>query len=288
MDRALELPALILLDEVGSGTDPVEGGALGTAMIDHFRRRGAIVVATTHDDALKSFAATTPEIAAAAFGFDPQTYAPTYRLVYGAPGRSLALEIAERLGMPAGVIADARARRSGRESQLAAHLARVDAELAALERQKRLTEDERAALTRERGALLEREMRLAEREAVLKKRLDDRLNERLREARPRSTRLSRISRIGRARSRARRGVRRVRVDRCSRPATLADCERRRAPHSTRSARRSRATSRATLKAAAPSTSRRPPASASSSSHSARPSSAACQNGTSRSRFAASG
>jgi DNA mismatch repair protein MutS2 len=183
MDRALELPALILLDEVGSGTDPVEGGALGTAVIDHFRRRGAIVVATTHDDVLKSYAATTPEIAAGAFGFDPQTYAPTYRLVYGAPGRSLALEIAERLGMPAGVIADARARRSGRESQLAAHLARVDAELAALERQKRLTEDERATLTRERGALLEREMRLAEREAVLKKRLDDKLNERLREAR---------------------------------------------------------------------------------------------------------
>jgi DNA mismatch repair protein MutS2 len=183
MDRALELPALILLDEVGSGTDPVEGGALGTALIDHFRRRGAIVIATTHDDALKSYAATTPEVAAGAFGFDPQTYAPSYRLVYGAPGRSLALEIAERLGMPAGVIADARARRSGRESQLAAHLARVDAELAALERQKRLTEDERAMLTRERNALLEREMRLAEREAVLKKRLDDKLNERLREAR---------------------------------------------------------------------------------------------------------
>ena len=183
MDRALELPALILLDEVGSGTDPVEGGALGTAVIDHFRRRGAIVIATTHDDALKSYAATTPKVAAGAFGFDPQTYAPSYRLVYGAPGRSLALEIAERLGMPAGVIADARARRSGRESQLAAHLARVDAELAALERQKRLTEDERAMLTRERNALLEREMRLAEREAVLKKRLDDKLNERLREAR---------------------------------------------------------------------------------------------------------
>ena len=59
MDRALELPALVLLDEVGSGTDPIEGGALGTAIIDHFRRRGALVVATTHDDALKSYAATT-------------------------------------------------------------------------------------------------------------------------------------------------------------------------------------------------------------------------------------
>ena len=75
-----------------------------------------LVVATTHDDALKSYAATTEGVEAAAFGFNPETYAPTYRLIYGAPGRSLALEIAERLGMPAGVIADARARRSGRES----------------------------------------------------------------------------------------------------------------------------------------------------------------------------
>ena len=57
MERALQLPALVLLDEVGSGTDPVEGGALGAAVIDHFRRRGAIVIATTHDDALKSYAA---------------------------------------------------------------------------------------------------------------------------------------------------------------------------------------------------------------------------------------
>ncbi len=70
MDRELELPALVLLDEVGSGTDPVEGGALGAAVIDHFRRRGAIVVATTHDDALKSYGATTDGVAVAAFGFN--------------------------------------------------------------------------------------------------------------------------------------------------------------------------------------------------------------------------
>jgi len=183
MERAFEAPALVLLDEVGGGTDPVEGGALGTAVIDHFRRRGALVVATTHDDALKSYAATTDGVAAAAFGFDPDTYAPTYRLVYGAPGRSLAFEVAERLGMPGHVIADARARRSGRESLLAAHLARVDQELAALERERRAVEDDRAALARERGALLAREARLAEREAVLKKRFDDKLAERLREAR---------------------------------------------------------------------------------------------------------
>jgi DNA mismatch repair protein MutS2 len=183
MDRALELPALVLLDEVGGGTDPQEGGALGTAVIEHFRRRGAVVVATTHDEALKSYAATTAGVATAGFGFDPETYAPTYRIVYGAPGRSLALEIAERLGMPSSVISDARARRSGRESQLAAHLARVDHELAALDRERKAAADDRKALAAERERVLEREARLAEREAVLKRRLDDRLNEKLREAR---------------------------------------------------------------------------------------------------------
>ena len=126
IERDLELPALVLLDEVGSGTDPVEGGALGAAVIDHFRKRGAIVVATTHDDALKSYGATTEGVAVAAFGFNAETFAPTYTLLYGAPGRSLALEIARRLGMPPAVIADAERRRSGRESLLAAHLARVD------------------------------------------------------------------------------------------------------------------------------------------------------------------
>ena len=183
MERALQWPALVLLDEVGSGTDPAEGGALGAAVIDHFRRRGALVIATTHDDALKSYAATTDGVSAAAFGFNPESFAPTYRLLYGAPGRSLALEIAERLGLPPAVVADARARRSGRESLLAAHLARVDAELASIAQQRVSLEGERAALAREREKLLQNEARLAEREAVLKKRLDDKLNDKLREAR---------------------------------------------------------------------------------------------------------
>lgn len=182
-ERALALPALVLLDEVGSGTDPVEGGALGAAVIDHFRRRGAVVVATTHDDALKSYAATTDGVAVAAFGFNAETFAPTYSLIYGAPGRSLALEVARRLGMPAAVIQDAERRRTGRESLLAAHLARVDQELAGVERERRQIREDREALGAERRALIERESRLAEREAVLKKRLDDRVADRLREAR---------------------------------------------------------------------------------------------------------
>ncbi len=103
MDQGLVTPALVLLDEVGSGTDPVEGGALGVAVVDHFRRRGATLVATSHYDALKTYASTTEGVASAAFGFDAETFAPTYALVYGSPGRSLALEVAARLGLnPAG------------------------------------------------------------------------------------------------------------------------------------------------------------------------------------------
>jgi DNA mismatch repair protein MutS2 len=183
MERALECPALVLLDEIGSGTDPVEGGALGAAIVDHFKRRGAVVVATTHDDALKSYAATTDGVVTAGFGFNPDTYAPTYRLLYGAPGRSLALEIAERLGLPADVIADARSRRTGRESLLAAHLARMDDELAVIARERDALAAAQASVAAQGRQLLDKEARLAEREAVLKRRLDDKLNEKLREAR---------------------------------------------------------------------------------------------------------
>ena len=164
MESRLTLPALVLLDEVGAGTDPVEGGALGAAIIDHFRRRGALVAATTHDDMLKSYASTTDGVACAGFGFDPDTYAPTYRLTYGSPGRSLALEIATRLGVPPSIVDDARGRRSAREAQLAEHLARVERDMAQVKAQRteleagrRRLEDESAALERARQAFDEKE-----------------------------------------------------------------------------------------------------------------------------------
>jgi DNA mismatch repair protein MutS2 len=156
----------VLLDEVGSGTDPVEGGALGAAVIDHFRKRGAIVIATTHDDALKSYGATTEGVAVAAFGFNAETFAPTYSLVYGAPGRSLALEVARRLGMPAGVIADAERRRSGRESLLARTSRASIRSCRSSNRKKRQLRDQQTGLDTQRRSLLDRETRLAEREAV--------------------------------------------------------------------------------------------------------------------------
>ena len=183
MDRGLELPALVLLDEVGAGTDPVEGGALGTALIDHFRGRGAHLIATTHYDALKSYASTTQGVAGAAFGFNPETFAPTYRLLYGSPGRSLAIEIAARLGMPQTVISRARENLTEPQKQLADHLARVDDDLRRLEEDRRSIARERALVAENEQRLRAREDSVAEREARLRRRTDAKLDDQLREAR---------------------------------------------------------------------------------------------------------
>jgi DNA mismatch repair protein MutS2 len=160
MTRDLAKPALVLLDEVGAGTDPTEGGALGVAIVEHFRRAGAMVVATTHHGLMKAYAQSTPGVASGSFGYDPASYRPTYRLTLGAPGRSLALEMAERLGLPAEVVADARSRRDEKELQAEALLARLEQEKAELEREQARIEGLRSeaegALARARSA--EREL----------------------------------------------------------------------------------------------------------------------------------
>jgi len=183
MDRDLALPALVLLDEIGAGTDPVEGGALGVAVIDHFRARGAHLVATTHYDSLKSYASTTAGVESAAFGFDPETFAPTYRLIYGSPGRSLAIEIAARLGMPPTVVAAARENLGDREQQLADHLARVDETLRQLEADRRVVAKARAETAEREIQLTARETAVRDREQTFRRRLDARLSEEVRAAR---------------------------------------------------------------------------------------------------------
>src|SRR5688572_13150051 len=182
MDRELETPALVLLDEVGTGTDPNEGGALATAIVQHFRQRGALVMATTHFDSVKTWGIGTEGVAVAAFAFDPQNFAPTYRLIYGAPGRSLAIEMAQRLGMPQAVIAAARGYLSDDQKRLQAHLSRLDAQARTLEAARIKLERERRTFNETNAELTKRERSLAEREEVFKKRLNERLDERLRQA----------------------------------------------------------------------------------------------------------
>jgi DNA mismatch repair protein MutS2 len=159
MTRDLARPALVLLDEVGAGTDPTEGGALGVAIVEHFRRAGSMVLATTHHGLMKAYAQSTPGVATASFGYDPSSYQPTYRLTLGAPGRSLALEMAERLGLPAEVVADARARRDDKELQAEALLVRLEKEAVELERERvrilAMKADAEAALARAELALRE-------------------------------------------------------------------------------------------------------------------------------------
>ncbi len=183
MDRSLAVPALVLLDEVGSGTDPLEGGALGVALIDHFRRRGATVIATSHYDALKSYASTTEGVQSAAFGFNASTYAPTYQLIYGSPGRSLALEMAARLGLSAAVIAAARQNLSTRETQLAEHLAKIDRDMRSLEHEQRLAAREREGLAAAQARLREREDAIKQREEGHRRKLTEEVDRQVREAR---------------------------------------------------------------------------------------------------------
>jgi DNA mismatch repair protein MutS2 len=183
MDRRLSLPALILLDEVGAGTDPVEGGALGRAIVEHFKQRGAHVVATTHDQVLKAYGATTEGVACAAFGFIPETFAPTYRLVYGSAGRSLALEIANRLGLAPQIIKAATQLRSAREAQLADHLARVDEDRRQLDELRRTLEQRQAELTEGAARLTEAEAELARRTRASREKLEQSLDIRIRAAR---------------------------------------------------------------------------------------------------------
>ena len=183
MDREMQFPALVLLDEVGTGTDPNEGGALATAIVQHFRQRGALVMATTHFDSVKTWGIGTEGVAVAAFAFDPQNFAPTYRLIYGAPGRSLAIEMAQRLGMPQAVIAAARGYLSDDQKRLQAHLSRLDAQARGLEADRIKLARERRTFNETNAALSQRERTLAEREEVFKKRLNERLDERLRQAR---------------------------------------------------------------------------------------------------------
>src|SRR5258707_1570235 len=183
MDGGLVTPALVLLDEVGSGTDPIEGGALGVAIVDHFRHRGATVIATSHYDQLKTFASTTEGVASAAFGFELTTFAPTYQLIYGSPGRSLALEIAARLGLNPTVVTHARQNLSAREAQLAEHLAKIDRDMRALDHEHRIAAREREEIEAVGARMRHREDALRQREETFRRRLNEELDTQVRQAR---------------------------------------------------------------------------------------------------------
>jgi len=136
--------SLVLLDELGTSTDPVEGVALAQAILLHFLSRGTMVVATTHFSDLKVFAHTTPGVENASLAFDPVTLSPTYRLITGVPGGSNALAIAARLGLPREIIESARAVMAKGPQQVEVMLSDLSSEKERAEMLRQSLENERA------------------------------------------------------------------------------------------------------------------------------------------------
>jgi DNA mismatch repair protein MutS2 len=166
--------SLVLADEMGTGTAPEEGSALAVALLEEFRARRCLTLATTHHDRLKTYASTTPGVLNAAVEFDEAHLRPTYRLLVGVPGTSSGIEIARRLGLPEPVVERARAQLApeAREAAaLIAYLHRSREELEewkrqALEQAKQLEQERRNLQTewveRQRRRLAELEQKFAE------------------------------------------------------------------------------------------------------------------------------
>jgi DNA mismatch repair protein MutS2 len=164
MIEICEAPALVLLDEVGTGTDPEEGSALGVAVVDHFRKScRAQVMATTHYSGLKMYAANEAGVLNASVEFDEKTLQPTYRLIVGLAGSSSGLEIARRFGIPGKVIGVALESVKESSQQASEYLRRIKREAEEAENLRAALEEERAAVA-EKFASLDKKAERQERE----------------------------------------------------------------------------------------------------------------------------
>ena len=152
LDRATP-QSLALVDEMGTGTAPEEGAALAVALLDEFRSRGSMVLATTHHDRLKTYAATAPGVVNAAVEFDDVNLRPTYRLRVGVPGGSSGIAIAERLGIAKDTIERARALLTPESREAADLIAYLHRSRDELDRMQQQMTAERHALERERAKL---------------------------------------------------------------------------------------------------------------------------------------
>ncbi len=126
--------SLVLLDELGAGTDPIEGAALAVSILEELRRRGALIAATTHYAELKAYAIETEGVTNASCEFDIETLRPTYKLIIGTPGKSNAFAISERLGLPAEIVAHANTLISGDSKRFENVIEKLEADRIRMER----------------------------------------------------------------------------------------------------------------------------------------------------------
>jgi len=170
--------SLVLLDELGSATDPEEGAALAVAISDYFRRSACLSIISTHHTALKVYAANTPGVLNAAVGFDEQTLAPTFELRIGVPGASAGLNIAQRLGLNPEIVGAARQRMTSQSQDVSRFLDRLHAELRQVDNERAELGARQQEVARERNHLAT-EGRKEQREKVreLEKKLESLLRD---------------------------------------------------------------------------------------------------------------
>jgi DNA mismatch repair protein MutS2 len=145
--------SLVLLDELGSATDPEEGAALAVAIAEHFRSVGCMIVISTHHTSLKVYGANTPGVINASVGFDETTLQPTYELKIGIPGASAGINIAQRLGLNPAIIASARSRLGSQTQDVARFLDHLHADLRDLEKERSRMQAREQELEREKSRL---------------------------------------------------------------------------------------------------------------------------------------
>ncbi len=167
--RLATADSLVLMDEVGSGTDPAEGAALGGAILETLTRRGAMTIATTHLGQLKLLATEVAGVVNASLQFDAALLAPTYRLIKGVPGRSYGISIARRLNLPDDVLLVAESRLPTGERDLALLLADVEAREAQLADREREAEHESRRIQSRIATVSDREKKAREKEKELER-----------------------------------------------------------------------------------------------------------------------
>jgi len=153
ISRTATANSLVLLDELGSATDPEEGAALAVAIAEHFRKAGCMIVISTHHTSLKVYGANTPGVINASVGFDEATLQPTYELKTGVPGASAGINIAQRLGLNPAIITSARSRLGSQTQDVARFLDRLHADLRDLEAERMRMKAREQELEREKQQL---------------------------------------------------------------------------------------------------------------------------------------